>query len=464
MTDTPAASDPGFAAQPARHVTVAYLVMVAIAMVIGAGIFKSPSIVADSTGSFWWLMAAWAAGGLISMAGALCYAELATTFPNAGGDYHFLKTAYGRNLAFLLAWSRFAVINTGSIALLGFVLGDYANAVADLGPNGPAIYAFVAVSALTLFNLKSMYANAGADYALTGLEVVGVLIMIAAGLLLVVTGVPPLTLDGPPPETGPPAFGLALVFVLLAFGGWSEIATMSSEVKDARRGMVKALVWSIVALTLLFMAVNWAFWRGLGIEGLAASSAPAADLMGRAFGSAAGIVTAIAIAFATITSINATIVVGARTTYAVARDFPPLARIGRWDATRGIPARAVLAQSAVALLLVLYGAAAYDGFQALVDYTAPVFWLFMGLSGVSVVVLRYRFPDAPRPFRTPLYPLLPLVFAATAGFMMWSSLDYVSATYGRIGALMGLGVLAAGAVVLLGVRLFSGLDRGRSPL
>jgi APA family basic amino acid/polyamine antiporter len=448
MTDGTATSDPGFAAQPARHVTVAYLVMVAVAMVVGAGIFKSPSIVASGTGSFWWLIAAWTAGGLISMAGALCYAELATTFPNAGGDYHFLKRAYGNNLAFLFAWSRFAVINTGSLALLGFVLGDYANAVVTLGANGPAIYAFVSVALLTFFNLKSMYSNATADFALTGLEVAGVLIMVAAGLVLVVTGTPPLTIDGPAPADGPPSFGLALVFVLLAFGGWSEIATMSSEVKDSRRGMVKALVWSIIAITALFIAVNWAFWRGLGIEGLSNSAAPAADLMNRAFGSAAGIITAIAIALATITSINATIVVGARTTYAAARDFPGLARIGRWDADRGIPARAILAQSAVALLLVLYGAASYDGFQALVDYTAPVFWLFMGLSGISVIVLRFRYPDAPRPFRTPLYPLLPLIFAATAGFMMWSSLDYVSATYGRFGALMGLAVLAAGAMVL----------------
>ena len=457
-------TDPGFAAQPTRHVTVAYLVMVAIAMVVGAGIFKSPSVVADSTGSFWWLMAAWTAGGLISMAGALCYAELATAFPNAGGDYHFLKTAYGRSLGFLFAWSRFAVINTGSLALLGFVLGDYANRVVDLGANGPALYAFGSVAILTLFNLKSMYANAGADYALTGLEVAGVLIMVAAGLILVVTGTPPATLDGPPPAGGPPAIGLALVFVLLAFGGWSEIATMSSEVKDERRGMVKALVLSILAITALFLAVNWAFWRGLGMEGLAASSAPAADLMDRAFGSAAGVVTAIAIALATITSINATIVVGARTTYAAARDFPLLSRIGRWDAERGIPARAILAQSAVALLLVGYGAASFDGFQAVVDYTAPVFWLFMALSGISVIVLRVRQPDAPRPFRTPLYPLLPLIFAATALFMMWSSLEYVSAAYGRIGAIMGLAVLAAGGIVLLVMRLVSGLDRGRPSL
>jgi amino acid transporter len=428
--------------------------MVAVAMVVGAGIFKSPSVVAASTGSFEGLMAAWITGGLISMAGALCYAELATAFPNAGGDYHFLKSAYGGNLAFLFAWSRFAVINTGSLALLGFVLGDYANTVAPLGPNGPALYAFASVALMTVWNLKGMYTAKGADYAMTGLEVGGVLIMVAAGLVLVAIKTPAATTD--PASAGwPPDFGLALVFVLLAFGGWSEIATMSSEVKDPRRGMVKALVWSIVVITGLFVAVNWAFWRGLGIDGLSNAEAPAADLMKLAFGSAAGIVTAIAIALATITSINATIVVGARTTYAAARDFPAIARIGRWDGDRGIPLRAILAQSAVALALVVFGALSFNGFQALVDYTAPVFWLFMALSGLAVIVLRVRRPDQARPFYVPLYPLLPLAFSATSLFMTWSSLSYVSATYGRVGAAMGLAVLAAGLVVLLLMRLLA---------
>jgi len=362
------------------------------------------------------------------------------------------STAPGRQVSFLFAWARFAVINTGSIALLGFVLGDYANRVLDLGPQGPALDALAAIAALTLFNLKSMYENAGADYAMTGLEVAGVLIIAAAGVALVIAGTPPLTADAPPAAGVPAGIGLALVFVLLAFGGWSEIATLSAEVKDARRGMVKALVLAILSITLLYLAANWAFWRGLGLEGLAASKAPAADLMAQAFGEAAGIITAIAIALATITSINATIVVGARTTFAAAADWPALGAIGRWDGARGIPLRAILAQSAVAILLVGYGAMSYDGFQALVDYTAPVFWLFMLLSGLGVIVLRLRDPEAPRPFMVPLYPVLPLVFAASSVFMLWSSTVYVADTYGRAGPMMSLAVLAAGVIVMLMLR------------
>ncbi len=186
--DAPAATSPGLDAQPKRHVPAAYLVMVSVSMVIGAGIFKSPASVADATGSFEWLMIAWALGGAITFVGALCYSELATAFPNAGGDYGFIKAAFGRNLAFLFSWTRFAAINTGQIALLGYVFGDYVNPVLPLGPQGPLIWSVIAILGMTLWNLKGLFANAAADYGLTGLEVAGVAIVIAAGLVMVASG------------------------------------------------------------------------------------------------------------------------------------------------------------------------------------------------------------------------------------------------------------------------------------
>ena len=430
---------------PKRHVSTPYLVMVAVAMVVGAGIFKSPAYVAGGTGSLEWMLAAWIFGGVLTLIAALCYAEMATAFPNAGGDYHFLKLAYGRQVAFLFAWARFAVINTGSMAMLGFVLGDYANDAFSLGPNGPAIYALSSILVLTVFNLRSLYSGASADYSLTGLEVMGLLIMFAAGVWLTIQGAP-ATFPDAPGIAAPPDFGLAMVFVLLAFGGWSEIATMSSEVKDRQRGMLKALVVSVAVITLLYLMVNWAFWRGLGIQGLANSSAPAADLMRAAFGENTAFLIAVAIAIATITSINATIVVGARTTYAATHDFPALRAIGQWDDTRGIPTRAILFQSAIAVLLVGMGAASRDGFSTLVDYSAPVFWLFMCLSAVAVIVLRVKYPMVERPYRAPLFPLMPLLFLASALFVLWSSTNYVlfQVEYHRIGVFAGAAVLAAG--------------------
>ncbi len=247
-----------------------------------------------------------------------------------------------------------------------------------------------------------------------------------------------------------------MVFVMLAFGGWAEIATLSAEVKDPRRGMVRAHTWSIVSITLLYLAANWAMWRGLGIEGLANADAPAAAVMDVAFGDLAAVMLALAVAFATLTSINATIIVGSRTTYAAAHDWPQLKAVGDWDARRGIPAHAILAQSAVALALVAWGASTRNGFEALVNFTAPVYWAFMALSGLALIVLRVRRPDAERPYRVPLYPIVPLIFVASSAAMIWSAVGYVAYLWSepanRIGAYGNVAIVVAGLALPLLMR------------
>ncbi|HYD72739.1 MAG TPA: amino acid permease, partial [Candidatus Binatia bacterium] len=217
------------------------------------------------------------------------------------------------------------------------------------------------------------------------------------------------------------------------------------------RGMLNALVLAAFIITALYLAVNWAFWYALGIEGLSNSTAPAADLIGKAFGEFAGVVTALAIAFAVVTSINATIVVGGRTTYACAHDWPALKRIGRWDEQRQIPAAAIWTQGAISLALVVFGAF-YEGFATLVNYTAPVYWLFLAMSGVAVIVLRTRQPNAERAFKVPFYPALPILFALSSAAMLWSALSYVTAESGA-GALVSIAVLGSGVIALAVVAL-----------
>jgi basic amino acid/polyamine antiporter, APA family len=427
-------------------------VAVAVGMVIGSGIFKSPALVAQNAGSDWLFFAAWALGGVLSLIGALCYAELASSFPHAGGDYHFLDRAYGKRVAFSFAWARFAIINTGSLALLGFTLGDYLNHLLPLGPWGSPIYAAGVLIIMTMLNLRGLGAGVDAQEGLTLLLCLGLLVVAAAGLWLAFSGVvpPPAAQPLPPPTWA--GFGLALVFVLLAFGGWSELATLSAELKGGPRAMVRALVISLAVITLIYAAVNWAFWQGLGLAGLAGAAAPASALLDRAFGLTGELLIVAVVAAAVITSINATIIVGARTTYAAAHDWPALRRLGAWDLGRGIPAGAVWAQSAVALALVALGTWTRQGFATLVDYTAPVFWLFLAGSGLAVIVLRHRAPDVPRPFKVPLYPWLPLLFAASSLGVMLSSVLYV-----RTGALVGLVVLG------LGVALAWVLEHERAP-
>ncbi|HRK69650.1 MAG TPA: APC family permease [Hyphomonas sp.] len=424
---------------PVRSLTTRYVIVVVMAMVIGAGIFKSPALVAANAGSESVVYLLWIIGGLISLMGALCYSELASAFAHPGGDYHFLERAWGRRFAFLFAWARFAVINTGAIALLGFVIGDYMNRVIDLGPHGPALYAFASVFLLTA--IKLLPSGEAGDSALVIVLVLGLVVLAAAAVKLVIDGAPPLD---PGTSTAPSlgSLGYGLVFVLLAYGGWTEAATLSAEVKDVQRGMLRALIISITLITLLYLLTAWAMLRGLGLAGLASSNAPAADLITRAFGPGAGVVLALAVVAAAVTSVNATIIAGARTTFAASANLPALKWIGRWNPATRSPRNAILAQGLVSLALVGFGAA-YKGFETLVDYTAPVYWTFLIASGLALIRLRLKEPDAARPFRVPLYPALPALFILSSAAMLISAILYVQG-----GAFFGLGVLVAGLVIL----------------
>ena len=429
------------AAQPEPVLELRDAIALIVGLVVGAGIFKTPSLVAANAGGAWTMLAAWLLGGIVSLIGALCYAELATAFPHAGGDYHFLTRAYGRKLSFLFAWARLAVIATGSIALLAFVFGDYCSRLYSLGEHSSALYAALIVIALTAVNIAGVKAGAGTQNWLTMVEVLGLLAVAVAGLVLA-----PVAATAAAPaaaEPGPPAFGLCMVYVLLTYGGWNEAAYISAELKQGRRNMLRALAWSMFILTALYMLVNLAYLRGLGLAGMARSQVVAADLLQQVWGSAGARLISVMIALSTLTSINATIMVGARGNYALGCDWTVLGFLGRWNERTGSPTQALLAQGAVALALIAFGAFMRQGFETMVDYTAPVFWLFFLLTGLALFVLRWREPQRARPFRVPLYPLLPLAFCASSAWLLYSSLAYT-----RLGALVGVGVLVAGVPLL----------------
>jgi amino acid transporter len=417
--------DPAPAA-PRPVLSVFDAVMITVGIVIGAGIFKTPSMVAGVTGTVDWMLIAWVLGGVLSLVGALCYAELASSFPSAGGDYHFLSRAYGRDLSFFFAWARVAVITTGSIALLAFVFGDYMSRVLSLGPNSSAIYAALTVIVLTAINLLGLRESARTQNILTILEVSGLVLVAVAGLIATAPAAAPAApaVAAASPNAIPPMFGLAMVFVLLTYGGWNEAAYISAEVKGGPRGIVRTLVLSIVVITAVYVAFVLAVLNGLGLEGMKSSKAVGADVMQAAFGPFGAQLIGVIVGVATLTSINATMIVGARTNYALGRDWPLLAFIGQWHGTRHVPVVAFLVQGAIALALVAFGALQKDGFSAMVEFTAPVFWFFFLLTGVGLFVLRFREPHVARPFKVPLYPILPLVFVITCGYLFYSSVTY----------------------------------------
>jgi amino acid transporter len=440
-------------------------------MVIGAGIFKStPLAAAVGLPSDAGVLALWIFGGAMSLAGALCFAELAAAFPDPGGDYFFLRKAYGAEAGFLFAWSRFAVIHTGSMAMLAFSFGDYLAAIADVGPYGSALIAAATIVSLAALNLAGLRFGIGTQLALMYVVIAGLLIVGAAGAWFAATGASALphaatsaaaattataaASSGASPTGAPPfstiSVGAALVYVFLAYGGWSDAATLSAEMRDRERGMRRALVLGMSVVTALYLLVNWAFLRGLGRDALVASNAPGADLMRSVLGVPGEVAIVAVVAVTSITSMNAIFIAGARTTYAAARDTESLLHLRHWHAERGTPYRAIVAISLVSLALVALGTYTRGGFATMVDYLSPVYWLFLTMSGVALFVLRRRYPDAERPFRVPLYPYVPLAFIASSVYVFWSSVAYV-----RTGAMVGVAVLAAGALLLAVLRALS---------
>jgi amino acid transporter len=412
-----------------------------VGIVIGAGIFRAPAMVAGAATSEAMFLGTWALGGLLSILGALCYAELASAHPNAGGDFHFLELAFGRNLAFLYGWARLTVIQTGSLALLAYVFGDYLAALWPAGPYASSVYAALLVIGLSGLNWLGIRQGAGTQFWLTCAEVLGLVAVIIAGLFFAPEAV---TLPRAEREG---SLGLVLVFVLLTYGGWSEVAYISAELRDARRRMAPVMVTGLGLVTLLYVLVNWAYLRALGLDGVAGSQAVAADVMARAFGPAGAASISLIIAIAALTSANATVITGARTSYALGKAFPRLCWLGRWSVTRDTPGNAVLLQGAIAVLLVAGATFGRDEFGAVVEYTAPVFWFFLLMVGVAVFVLRRRAPPPPGCFHVPFYPLVPSLFCATSAYLLYSSIAYTGAS-----ALVGVVVLALGGLLLLLVR------------
>jgi amino acid transporter len=433
------------AAAPRQTLSLPDACAMIVGLIVGAGIFGTPSIVAGAVGDTATLLAVWVIGGAFSIIGALCYAELATTFPSPGGEYHFIQRAFGRSLAFLYGWARMTVIVAGSIAVFAYLFGDYMSRVIHLGEYSSAIWAAVVVAVLTWVNYRGIREGKATQNLFTTLEVGGLLLIVLAGLVFA----------GPPPAAAPVAegggpwymgagIGSAMIFVLFTYGGWNDAAYISAEVRNRERNMVRALLIAISLVALLYLLVNLAYLKGLGYDAMARSNAVAADLLKAVWGPAGEKLIAAMIAVAALTSVNGSMIVGARSNYALGRDWPLLGYLGRWHEASGSPRNAMLVQGAIALALVGLGAVQKSGFKALVEYSLPVFWGFFLLTGIALFVLRGKEPAAPRPFRVPLYPLLPALFVLMCGYLLYASL-----TYHRGNALVGLVVLAAGAVVLL---------------
>ncbi len=416
-------------------------VAVVVGIVVGTGIFSLPPIVAGNSANGIQFIAFWIAGGLISLLGALCYAELASSRPNVGGEYHFLYKAFGPFISFLFTWGRMTVIQTGSIALVAFILGDYASLILNLGKYSSAIYAASAVILLTGLNIMGTKHSRKTQLVFTSLIVLILVVISVSGIVTVV----PAETNG---SWGEGAIfsvsgaGLAMIFVLLTYGGWNEAAYLSGELLNVRKNMIKVLVSGILIITALYVLVNIAYLHVLGFEKLQASTTAGADLTGEIFGRAGSLVVAFIVIFSALSTANATIITGARTNYALGRDFSLFSFLGRWNSSKNSPVNALLLQGIIALFLIFIGAWSEGTISTMVDYTAPVFWFFLMLTTLTLFIFRMKNGASELPYKVPLYPVTPILFLIACISLLYSSLAYTG-----IGALIGSAFLIAGIPV-----------------
>jgi amino acid transporter len=418
-------------------------VSIIVGIVIGSTIYKTPPVIFNNVSSAWMGLAAWALGGLLSLVGALVYAELATTYPREGGDYVYLSRAFGPWLGFFFGWAQLAVIRSGSIGMMAFVFADYASELWDLPRDSAVILAIVAVVLLSAVNLMGVTFGKGMQNVLTATKVLGLGAILVAGFLWSQPG----GMSGSGPVQGP-GFGLALILILLGYGGWNDAAFVAAELRE-RKNIARSLIIGTAAIAVIYLCVNVAYVMGLGFDGVRHSKAVAAEILSGPFGTRGNHAMCVLVIVSALGAINGMIFTGSRVYASLGAEHRVFAWLGRWHPRLGSPHWALLAQTLFTLLMiVMVGTETgrklinatlthvgrdpmnwetyHDGFDRLLAATAPVFWMFFLLTGISFFVLRFKDPELERPFLLtfPWYPLLPLIFCATCLYMLYSAIDY----------------------------------------
>jgi amino acid transporter len=470
MEQSAAPTTPGFRAQLSLWDGVSII----IGIVVGAGIYETPPSVFRSVPNPWIGLAVWVVAGMLCLVGALCYAELATTYPRMGGDYVYLTRAYGAPVGFLYGWTQLAAIQTTNIGMMAFVFGDYAVRLWNL-QGGSVYFALLAVITLSLVNVLGIVLGKTTQNILTVAKVLGLGAIIAAGVFW---GEPGWTASSPydhvsitfPMRGGwfPLLFYGALVPVFFTYGGWNDAAFVAAELRNGRKNIPLALILGTGGVILIYLLVNSAYLFALGFEGARGSKTIAADVLqlplSRWSSEAAdwsSKAMCILVMISALGAVNGLIFTSSRIYAALGADHSIFAGLSRWHPKWGSPIWSLATQAAIATIMIITVGSAIgqqtlkelflraglgevswegkSGFDSLLRCSAPVFWFFFLLSSLSLFVLRFKDRGKERPFSVPLFPLLPLIFVATCGFMLYSGINYAK----ELG-LVGGGLLLAG--------------------
>lgn len=426
-------------------------ISIIVGIVIGAGIYKTPSFIFVNFQGPLVSLVGWFAAGLLVLAGALCYAELATTYPRSGGDYVYITRAFGPLLGFLFGWAQLAAILTASIGQMSYIFADYADQVFTIPKNYQYLVAIGAILAITALNLLGVVLGKWTQNLLTAVKIIGLGAIIVAGFMKGSPG--NLTEVGITSQfsgltwTGLPSIGLGMVLVLYTYGGWNDSAFVAAEVRDPSRNIPRALLFGVAIITAIYLLINVAYLMALGFEGAKGSGTIAADTLKLLLGDAGAKGMSVLVMISALGALNGLVFTGSRVYSSLGNDYGSLAWLGKWNENFGSPVRSLVIQAVVCILWVVVLGTPWsrealdslvawmklepinwgkfgDNFETLLASTAPVFWVFFLLTGLALFNLRSVDRHVPRPFAVPLYPFTPLIFCATCGYMLYSSIDY----------------------------------------
>lgn len=365
--------------------------MLVVGGIIGAGVFLSPAVVAQRTGTPALTIGAWLLGAVIAVVGGFVYAELGARRPLAGGTYVYLREAFGPLPAFLYGWALFFIMASGAIAAVGTTGANYLIALLGLPAGSTVWVAAGIIAALTALNVAGVRIGATTGNVLTVLKLAAIAALVVAALVLTPRNPIPIA-DAAVALTPPVGIGAtlaamsaALVPVLFSYGGWQQTNAVAEELVDPARTLPKALLSGVAIVVAAYVLINLAYLRALGVDGLAASRAPAADAMYVYLGSTGRTVISVGIVASTVGFLGMVILMSARVYQAMAADgmfFAPMARLHPRTRT---PVAALLAQCAVTLALLVTGT-----YGQLLDYVVFADWIFFGATAAALFVFRAR--------------------------------------------------------------------------
>lgn len=384
--------------------------MIVVSGIIGSGIFINPYVVAQKVETPVLILAVWILGGGIALCGAFVFAELSTVLPQVGGQYAFFREAFHPLIGFLHGWSLLLIIQSGATAAVAVTCGKYLASLAELPPGAAQPIALALLAALVVFHSSGIKPGAVLINVITIGKTLAIAVLVIGALLL--SGRSGIALDPvAPPGLGGGAIVSAvfagLVPAMFAYGGWQNSNFIVEELRDPQRDLPRAILIGVAIVIAVYVAANVAYVHVLTASGLAATQTPAAALASEVAGPIGARVLSALVVISTFGFLNLGLMTAPRVYYAMARDGLFFAAVARVSPRSHVPVVAIAIQGALAAGFVLT-----NTYAQLLGYVVFADWIFFALAGVALIVFRRTRPDAPRPYRTPLYPIVPLVFIA----------------------------------------------------